>query len=291
MFRGSMVALVTPMNEDYSVDWDALYTLVEWHIDQGTHAIVAMGTTGESATLSTAEHMEVVRKVVKQVGGRIPVIAGTGSNSTDEALEQTTLAKEAGVDGCLLVTPYYNRPTQEGLYLHHEYIAQRVSIPQLLYNVPARTAVDLKPETIARLSVLPNIIGVKEATGDLDRIKEIQGLVRDEFLLISGDDETAVEFMALGGCGDISVTANVAPAKMAKMCELVLAGDVEQARHINESLLPLHKALFLEPSPIPVKWAVSKLGLAQNTLRLPLTPLSAQFHDQLYRAMAHNQLL
>lgn len=291
MLRGSMVALVTPMTEDESVDWKALDALVEWHIAQGTHAIVAMGTTGESATLDMSEHIEVIRKVVSKVNGRLPVIAGTGANSTSEALELTSKSKEAGADACLLVTPYYNKPTQEGLFLHYKYIAERVDIPQLLYNVPGRTAVDLLPETIGRLAKFDNIIGIKEATGDISRVAKIRQSTHESFLLISGDDESAVGFMAAGGCGDISVTANVAPAKVAKMCELVLEGDVEGAREIDKDLLPLHQAMFLESNPIPVKYAVASLGFMQNILRLPLTPLSSEHHDQLHRAMAHNQLL
>ena len=291
MLRGSMVALVTPMTEDTSVDWPALDTLVEWHIEQGTHAIVAMGTTGESATLDMSEHIEVIRRVVHVVNGRLPVIAGTGANSTSEALELTTKSKDAGADACLLVTPYYNKPTQEGLFLHHKYIADRVSIPQLLYNVPGRTGVDMLPETIGRLSKIDNIIGIKEATGDVSRIAAIRKYTDASFLLISGDDETAVDFIAAGGCGEISVTANVAPAKLAKMCELALSGDVEAAREIDNDLFALHKAMFVESNPIPVKYAVSRLGFMQNVLRLPLTPLSEQYHDQLHRAMAHNQLL
>ena len=291
MLRGSMVALVTPMAEDESVDWKALDALVEWHIAQGTHAIVAMGTTGESATLDMSEHIEVIRKVVEKVNGRLPVIAGTGANSTSEALELTSKSKEAGADACLLVTPYYNKPTQEGLFLHYKYIAERVEIPQLLYNVPGRTAVDLLPETIGRLAKLKNIIGIKEATGDISRVAAIRKCTNESFLLISGDDESAVDFMAAGGCGEISVTANVAPAKVAKMCELVLDGDVEGARNIDTDLLPLHEAMFLESNPIPVKYAVAYLGFMENILRLPLTPLSSEYHDQLHRAMAHNQLL
>lgn len=291
MLRGSMVALVTPMTEDTSVDWPALDTLVEWHIEQGTHAIVAMGTTGESATLDMSEHIEVIRRVVHVVNGRLPVIAGTGANSTSEALELTTKSKDAGADACLLVTPYYNKPTQEGLFLHHKYIADRVSIPQLLYNVPGRTGVDMLPETVGRLSKIDNIIGIKEATGDVSRIAAIRKYTDASFLLISGDDETAVDFIAAGGCGEISVTANVAPAKLAKMCELALSGDVEAAREIDNDLFALHKAMFVESNPIPVKYAVSRLGFMQNVLRLPLTPLSEQYHDQLHRAMAHNQLL
>ena len=285
MFKGSMVALVTPMKADLTLDWDALHKLVEWHIAEGTHGIVAMGTTGESATLGFEEHIDVVRKVVDQVNGRVPVVAGTGANSTTEALELTELAKDAGADGCLLVTPYYNKPTQEGLFLHHKYVADRVVIPQLLYNVPGRTAVDMQPETVARLAKLDNIVGIKEATGSIDRLKAIQSLVNDDFLLLSGDDETAVDFMAAGGHGEISVTANVAPAMVAKMCELALAGKVEEAREIDQKLLAVHKAMFVEANPIPVKWALAQMGYVSEAIRLPLTPLSSPFHAQVIDAL------
>jgi len=285
MIRGSMVALVTPMKADLTLDWDALNKLVEWHIDQGTHAIVAVGTTGESATLNVEEHMAVVRSVVTQVAGRIPVIAGTGANSTSEAIELTQGAKDAGADACLLVTPYYNKPTQQGLYLHHKRIAESVDIDQILYNVPGRTAVDMLPETVARLSTIPNIIGIKEATGDMGRLQAIQALVDDSFCLLSGDDETALEFMRLGGHGEISVTANLAPAGTARMCELIADGRVEEARAVDASLLGLHKALFVESNPIPVKWAVAKMGLIGESIRLPLTILGEQFHADLIEAM------
>ncbi len=285
MLKGSMVALVTPMKADLSVDWDALNKLVEWHIEQGTHGIVAVGTTGESATIDVEEHIQVIRAVVEQVKGRIPVIAGTGANSTKEAIFLTNRAKDAGVDACLLVAPYYNKPTQEGLYLHHLAIADAVDVPQILYNVPGRTAVDMLPETVARLSKVNNIIGIKEATGSMERLSEIKALVEDDFLLYSGDDLTALEFMRLGGHGEISVTANVMPRQTSRMCELIADGLVEEARAIDESLLPLHKALFLEANPIPVKWAVAKMGLMENTIRLPLTLLDKQFESELTEAM------
>ncbi len=285
MIQGSMVALVTPMNADNSLDWESLHKLVDWHLEQGTHAIVAMGTTGESATLDVEEHLAVIKKVVDQVNGRIPVIAGTGANSTSEAVELTQAAKDAGVDACLLVTPYYNKPTQEGLFLHHEFIAKAVAIPQMLYNVPGRTGVDMKPETALRLASVPNIIGIKEATGDLVRAKSLIEQAPASFGIISGDDETAVDLILLGGKGDISVTANVVPAAIARMCELALAGKAEEARAINQRLLPLHTAMFLESNPIPVKWAVEQLGMIQSGIRLPLTPLSAQYHQQVKAAM------
>jgi 4-hydroxy-tetrahydrodipicolinate synthase len=285
MIQGSMVALVTPMHADNSLDWAALHKLVDWHLEQGTHAIVAVGTTGESATLNVEEHLAVIKKVVDQVNGRIPVIAGTGANSTSEAVELTQAAKDAGADACLLVTPYYNKPTQEGLFLHHTHIARAVAIPQILYNVPGRTGVDMKPETALRLALVPNIIGIKEATGDLVRAKLLIDEAPKDFAIISGDDATAVDLILLGGKGDISVTANVVPAAIARMCELALAGKAEEARAINERLLPLHTAMFVESNPIPVKWAVEQLGLIQSGIRLPLTRLSEQYHQQVKTAL------
>jgi len=285
MIQGSMVALVTPMNADNSLDWASLHKLVDWHLEQGTHAIVAVGTTGESPTLNVDEHLAVIKKVVDQVNGRVPVIAGTGANSTSEAVEWTQAAKDLGADACLLVTPYYNKPTQEGLFLHHAHIAQAVAIPQFLYNVPGRTGVDMKPETVLRLAKVPNIIGIKEATGDLDRAKLLIEQVPSDFAIISGDDATAVDLILLGGKGDISVTANVVPAAIARMCELALAGNAEEARAINQRLLPLHAAMFVESNPIPVKWAVEQLGLIQSGIRLPLTRLSEQYHQQVKTAM------
>ncbi|HTF95956.1 MAG TPA: 4-hydroxy-tetrahydrodipicolinate synthase [Cellvibrio sp.] len=285
MIQGSMVALVTPMHADNSLDWAALHKLVDWHLEQGTHAIVAVGTTGESATLNVDEHLAVIKKVVDQVNGRIPVIAGTGANSTAEAVELTQAAKDVGADACLLVTPYYNKPTQEGLVLHHTHIARAVAIPQILYNVPGRTGVDMKPETVLRLTGIPNIIGIKEATGDLARAKLLIDESPKDFAIISGDDATAVDLILLGGKGDISVTANVVPAAIARMCELALAGKAEEARAINENLLPLHTAMFVESNPIPVKWAVEQLGLIQSGIRLPLTRLSEQYHQQAKTAM------
>lgn len=285
MFQGCMVALVTPMRDDGSLDWEALASLVEWHIEQGSHAIVAVGTTGESATLDMQEHVEVIRRTVDMVKGRIPVIAGTGANSTSEALELTQAAKDAGVDACLLVTPYYNKPTQEGLYQHHAYIARRVAIPQFLYNVPGRTAVDMLPETVGRLAQVENIVGIKEATGNMQRVKDISALVADDFILLSGDDATVVDFIELGGRGEISVTANVAPRLVAQMCEKALAGDLVGARAINKQLMPLHTNLFLESNPIPVKWALARMGLIAAGIRLPMTPLSERFQEPLRQAM------
>lgn len=291
MIQGSMVALVTPMKADGQLDWDGLHKLVDWHLEKGTHAIVAVGTTGESATLNVSEHLQVVRKVVDQVSGRIPVIAGTGANSTSEAIELTLSAKGAGADACLSVTPYYNRPTQEGLFLHHQAIAKAVALPQMLYNVPGRTGVDMLPETAVRLAAVDNIIGIKEATGELDRAKWLVENTPDDFLVVSGDDLTAVELMLLGGNGDISVTANVAPAEVAQMCELAIAGKADEARAIHAKLLVVHNAMFVESNPIPVKWAVAELGLMQAGVRLPLTPLAEQYHEQVRDALKAADLL
>jgi 4-hydroxy-tetrahydrodipicolinate synthase len=291
MIAGSMVALVTPMDAQGALDWDSLSKLVDFHLQEGTHAIVAVGTTGESATLEVAEHIEVIRRVVDQVNGRIPVIAGTGANSTREAVELTANAKAAGADACLLVTPYYNKPTQEGLYLHHKHIAEAVAIPQILYNVPGRTACDMLPETIERLSTIANIIGVKEATGDLKRAQEVLDRVGRDFLVYSGDDATAVELMLMGGKGNISVTANVAPRAMSDLCNAAMTGDAARARAINEMLMPLHKALFIEANPIPVKWALHEMGLMADGIRLPLTRLSEHCREPLRQAMRQCGLL
>jgi 4-hydroxy-tetrahydrodipicolinate synthase len=294
MIQGSMVALITPMHADGSIDWPALRKLVDWHLQEGTHAIVAVGTTGESATLNVEEHLAVIKAVVDQVNGRVPVIAGTGANSTSEAVELTQAAKDRGADACLLVTPYYNKPTQEGLFLHHEFIAKQVDIPQYLYNVPGRTGVDMKPETALRLAKVKNIVGIKEATGDLQRAKMLIDQAPDGFAIISGDDATAVDLILLGGKGDISVTANVVPAAIARMCDLALAGKATEARSINDQLMPLHTAMFVESNPIPVKWAVGYLGLIESGIRLPLTPLAESFRAQVRAAVdatryAHKQ--
>jgi 4-hydroxy-tetrahydrodipicolinate synthase len=280
-----MVALVTPMNDDGSLDFDALKRLVDFHMENGTDAIVAVGTTGESPTLDMDEHCEVIRRTVEYARGRVPVIAGTGANSTSEAIELTRCAEQAGANACLLVTPYYNKPTQEGLYRHHKAIAEAVSIPQILYNVPGRTAVDIQPETVERLAQIPNIVGIKEATGNLDRAREILRRCGGRFELYSGDDATALDCILLGGKGDISVTANVAPRLMHDMCEAALQGREPQARAINERLMGLHKNLFCEANPIPVKWALNEMGMIKSGIRLPLTPLSAKFHDTVRDAM------
>lgn len=285
MFQGSMVAMVTPMNEDGSLAYAELDALIEWHIAQGTDAIVAVGTTGESATLDFDEHCAVIAHVVKQVAGRIPVIAGTGANSTSEAIALTRCAQEAGADACLLVTPYYNKPTQEGLYRHFRAVAEAVSIPQLLYNVPGRTAVDLKPETVARLAEIDNIVGLKEATGDLARAKTVLNLCGERIALYSGDDATAMECMLLGGKGNISVTANIAPRAMHELCAAALHGDRERAERLNQPLEVLHQALFVESNPIPVKWALHEMGRISAGIRLPLTPLSEPLRASLREAM------
>ncbi|KHL69828.1 dihydrodipicolinate synthase [Pseudomonas flexibilis] len=291
MISGSMVALVTPMDAQGALDWDSLSKLVDFHLQEGTNAIVAVGTTGESATLTVDEHIEVVRRVVDQVNGRIPVIAGTGANSTREAIELTELAKGVGADACLLVTPYYNKPTQEGLYRHFRAIAEAVAIPQILYNVPGRTVCDMLPETVERLSRVPNIIGIKEATGDLQRAREVLERVGQDFLVYSGDDPTAVEMMLLGGKGNISVTANVAPRAMSDLCAAAMRGEAAIARAINDRLMPLHKALFLESNPIPVKWALHEMGLIPEGIRLPLTWLSERCHEPLRQALRQTGML
>ena len=291
MIAGSMVALVTPMDAQGRLDWDALSKLVDFHLQEGTNAIVAVGTTGESATLDVNEHIEVIRHVVKQVAGRIAVIAGTGANSTREAIELTANAKKAGADACLLVTPYYNKPTQEGLYQHFKAIAEAVDIPQILYNVPGRTACDMLPATVVRLSTVPNIIGIKEATGDLQRAKDILAGVSEDFLVYSGDDATAVELMLLGGKGNISVTANVAPRAMSDLCAAAIAGDAVKARAIHEQLMPLNKTLFIESNPIPVKWALHEMGMMPDGIRLPLTWLSEACYEPLRQALRQSGVL
>jgi 4-hydroxy-tetrahydrodipicolinate synthase len=283
-----MVALVTPMHEDGTVDEAALAALVEFHVENQTDAIVAVGTTGESATLDEEEHCQVVRQVVELARSRIPIIAGTGSNSTREAIELTRCAKQAGADACLLVTPYYNKPTQEGLYQHFRAIAEAVDIPQILYNVPGRTAVDLLPETVARLAEIDNIIGIKDATGDVQRARDIIALCGPEFEVYSGDDGTAMELMLAGARGDISVTANVAPKLMHEMCMAAIQGDRVAASQINDQLVGLHKNLFVEANPIPVKWALHDMGMIHAGIRLPLTVLAPEHqtivHEELCKA-------
>ncbi len=285
MFHGSMVALVTPMREDGAVDEESLEALIHFHIEQGSDALVAVGTTGESATLDEKEHCRLMRRMVEMASGRIPVIAGTGANSTREAIDLTRCAMEGGADACLLVTPYYNKPTQEGLYRHFKAVADAVPIPQILYNVPGRTAVDMLPGTVERLAGISNIVGIKEATGDLARAKQILECCGERLDLYSGDDETAMEFILLGGKGDISVTANVAPKAMHDMCAAALAGDRATAEAINQRLMPLHKELFVEANPIPVKWALHEMGMIPAGIRLPLTPLAETYHERVRAAL------
>lgn len=285
MFHGSMVAIVTPMAEDGAIDTKAFSQLIEFQINNSIDAIVVAGTTGESATLDHQEHCKLIRFVVGQVAGRIPVIAGTGANSTREAIDLTQCALEGGADACLLVTPYYNKPTQEGLYQHYKAIAEAVPLPQILYNVPGRTACDMLPATIERLADIANIVGIKEATGDVTRAREIIDRCGSRLDVYSGDDALAMEIIFQGGKGVISVTANVAPKTMHEMCEAALRGDRDTAAAINKCLEGLHRDLFLEPNPIPVKWALTEMGLIQRGIRLPLTPFSEQFHDQLRRSM------
>jgi len=285
MITGSIVALVTPMHEDGAVDRESLAGLVEWHVEQGTDAIVAVGTSGESPTLDMAEHIEVIALTVKAAAGRIPVIAGTGANSTSEAIELTSEASKVGADACLLVTPYYNKPSQEGLYRHFRAVAEAVPIDQLLYNVPSRTACDLLADTVLRLAGVPNIVGIKEATGNMERAAELVRRCPPEFAIYSGDDATALQLMLLGGRGNISVTANVMPATMAEMCRAALAGDRDRAVALNEKMALLHQRLFLEANPIPVKWALQRMGRIRGGIRLPLTPLDPRFHESLLEAM------
>ena len=291
MISGSIVALVTPMHADGSIHWDALAKLIDMHIEKGTNAIVAVGTTGESATLDVDEHCEVIRFTVERVAGRIAVIAGTGANCTREAIELTRSAKQVGADACLLVAPYYNKPTQEGLYQHHMAIADAVEIDQILYNVPGRTVCDMLPETVQRISTHPNVVGIKEATGNLDRGREILERCSDDFALYSGDDATAMDLMLLGAKGNISVTANIAPKEMSELCAAAMAGDRAKAQAINEPLLGLHDNLFLEANPIPVKWALQQMGLIEAGIRLPLTPFSEQYHGPLMAAMKSSGIL
>ncbi|ENI4485317.1 4-hydroxy-tetrahydrodipicolinate synthase [Vibrio fluvialis] len=292
MFSGSIVALITPFNHDGEVDYLSLKKLVDYHIEAGTDAIVSVGTTGESSTLTIEEHVKVVEKTVEFSDGRIPVIAGTGANATHESVTFSRLLNNTGIAGYLSVTPYYNKPTQEGLFQHYKAISQETDIPIILYNVPGRTAVDLRPETVARLSELKNLVALKDATGDLSRVALHRELCGNDFVLLSGDDATGLEFVKLGGQGVISVTNNVAAADMAKMMHLALEGKFDEAEVINQRLMPLHKGLFVESSPIPVKWAAHKLGLiAEGDLRLPLTELSEQARPLVAQAMTEACIL
>jgi 4-hydroxy-tetrahydrodipicolinate synthase len=287
MIQGSIVAIVTPMLPNGDIDYPAFDRLLEWHVESGTDAVVVVGTTGESPTLDMDEHTAVIARCVQTINGRIPVIAGTGSNSTSEAIYYTQAAKDHGADACLLVTPYYNKPSQEGLYQHFKTIAESVDIPQILYNVPSRTGCDLLPETVDRLADLPNIVGIKEATGDLDRGRHVISLCGERIAVYSGDDATAMDLILMGAKGNISVTANVAPAQMHEMCRLALAGDSEKASLLNARLAGLHNALFLESNPVPVKWALFELGYIQNGVRLPLVPLNNAYRIPVREAIRH----
>jgi 4-hydroxy-tetrahydrodipicolinate synthase len=291
MIKGSLVAVVTPMHEDGSLDLDAYRRLIDWHIAEGTNAIVSVGTTGESPTVTPEEHGELIRVAVETVKGRVPVIAGTGGNSTSEAIELTEHARKVGADATLQVVPYYNKPTQEGLYRHFRTIAERVDLPMILYNVPGRTVADLGTETTLRLAQVPGIVGLKDATSDMGRAAEVLKKAPPAFALYSGNDDTALALMLLGGHGVISVTANIAPRLMSDMCRAALSGDFAAARAINDRLLPVHFKLFVEPNPVPVKWALAKMGRIENGIRLPLVPLSIANEPVVLGAMKEAGLL
>ena len=290
MFKGSIVAIVTPFKKG-KVDEKALGDLIEWHIAQGTNAIVPCGTTGESATLDYKEHFRVIDFTVKTVKGRIPVIAGTGANSTNETIEITRHAKKAGADGALLVAPYYNKPTQEGLYRHYRTVAEKINIPIVLYNVPGRTAVNILPATVARLAEIRNIVAIKEATGDMKQVSELIRLCGDSITVISGDDFTTLPLIALGGKGAISVSANIMPKKVAKMCSLALKGQIEQARELHFILEPLNAAMFIETNPIPVKTALAMMGRIQEEFRLPLCEMAPASKEKLRKVLASLKLV
>jgi len=291
MLKGSLVALVTPMLEGGDIDYSKLEKLVDFHVQQGSHGLVIAGTTGESATMGFNEHCEFLNRAREIINKRLPMIAGTGANSTAEAIQLTSCALKAKADAALLVTPYYNKPTQQGLYLHHKAIAEAVEIDQVLYNVPGRTACDMQPETVYQLSQIKNIIGIKEATGDLERLQQIKALVTDDFILLSGDDATTCQFILQGGHGSISVTANIAPAQMAGMCQAALDGNEQEALRIDQQIAELHRVLFVESNPIPVKWAVSEMGFCENIYRLPMTPLAEKYHEQLRSALKSTGIL
>ena len=291
LLQGSMVALVTPMKANGDVDSANLDAFVDFHIEQGTDAIVAVGTSGESATLAVDEHLKVVEQVIKRVDKRIPVVAGTGANSTQEAVELTQEAKAIGADACLLVVPYYNKPTQEGVYQHYMTVADSVEIPQVLYNVPGRTITDMQDDVTLRLATHDNVVGIKDATGDMSRAKYLIDNAPNNFFIYSGDDITAFELMLLGGKGNISVTANIAPALMSQLCELAIAGNRSEAVSLQDRLMPLHEALFVESNPIPVKWAAFMMGLIPEGIRLPLTPLSDTHREPLREKLAALNLL
>ncbi|WP_339939641.1 4-hydroxy-tetrahydrodipicolinate synthase [Undibacterium luofuense] len=283
--QGSLVAIVTPMHADGSLDLPGLRKLIDWHIEQGTDGIVIVGTTGESPTVSVEEHCELIRVAVEHVNKRIPVIAGSGGNSTAEAIALTRFAREAGADASLQVVPYYNRPTQEGMYQHFKAIAEAVDIPVILYNVPGRTVADMSNDTIVRLAQIPGIVGVKDATGNIARGIDLIRRVPESFAVYSGDDATAMALMLVGGKGNISVTANVAPKEMHELCVASMKGDIATARAINDKVFGLHTNLFIEPNPVPVKWALAEMGMISHGLRLPLVNLSAQYHDVVKSAL------
>ena len=284
MFQGSIVALVTPMNSDGSVDIGNFRSLLDFHIHNKTDGVVVLGTSGECPTIDFKEHTFLVKEAVNHINGRIPVIAGTGANSTQEAIYLTQSAKDVGTDACLLVTPYYNKPNQKGLFEHYKAINDAVEIPQILYNVPSRTGCDLENETVILLSQLSNIIGIKDATGELERIDLIKDKVKQSFIFISGDDLSFLEYMKRGGCGVISVTANIKPDLMQAICSDILKGDVEKAEKMNEQLKNLHKAMFIESNPIPVKWLLNYLGFINKGIRLPLVELDKKYHLDLIKA-------
>lgn len=288
--QGSLVAIVTPMHDDGSLDHDALRQLLDFHLQQKTDGIVIVGTTGESPTVSVEEHLGLIEFTVKHINGRIPVIAGTGANSTSEAIELTQAAKQLGADAALLVAPYYNKPTQEGLYQHYRKVAEQVAIPQILYNVPGRTGVDIHNDTTLRLAEVDNIIGIKDATGSIERGTDLIIRAPKDFSLLSGDDASAMPLMLLGGKGVISVTANVAPKLMHEMCQAALSGEVSQATLINQKLFGLHQSLFVEANPIPVKWVLTQMKLIKTGIRLPLVPLSTQYHARLLSAMRQAEI-
>jgi 4-hydroxy-tetrahydrodipicolinate synthase len=291
MLKGSLVAIVTPMHADGTLDLPSLRSLIDFHIEQGTDGIVIVGTTGESPTVDFDEHCLLIRTTVEQVAGRIPVIAGTGANCTREAIELTGQARSLGADACLLVAPYYNKPVQEGLFQHFKAIAEAVDIPQILYNVPGRTGCDLSNDTVLRLAQVPNIVGIKDATGNIERGTDLLRRVPDDFAVYSGDDASSLALMLLGGHGTISVTANVAPRLMHEMCVAAFSGDVAKARDINRKLFPLHQKLFVEANPIPVKWVLTEMNLVQAGIRLPLTPLAPQHHVTLRDAMRSAEII
>jgi 4-hydroxy-tetrahydrodipicolinate synthase len=291
MINGSMVAIVTPMHDDGSLDLDRFRALIDWHVASGTSAIVAVGTTGESPTVDVEEHGRLIEVAVQQAAGRVPVIAGTGGNATREAIELTRFAAKVGAAASLQVVPYYNKPGQEGLYRHFRAVAEAVDLPVILYNVPGRTVADLANDTIVRLSEVPGIVGLKDATGDMPRAADLLSRLPEGFGLYSGNDDSALALMALGGHGVISVTANVAPREMAQLCKAALAGDLVRARAINRRLLPLHFKLFVEANPIPVKWALAQLGRIEGGIRLPMTPLDARWHETVRGALKAAEVL